>query len=96
MLSMLSVASIAMLVVERASAFVVQLALSVLVWRGVRAGSRAVLPLAIALHALADVPAMLYQIRAVPAVWVEAVYVVLAALLAGLLVKQCRPPRAAA
>ncbi|WP_179404595.1 YhfC family intramembrane metalloprotease [Burkholderia guangdongensis] len=96
MLSTLSVPSIAMLVLERAAALVLQVALSVLMWRGVRAGSRAVLPLAIVLHALADVPAMLYQIRAVPAAWIEAVYFVLAALLVGVLVKLCRPPRAAA
>ncbi|KDB07385.1 protein of unknown function UCP033101 [Burkholderia sp. lig30] len=96
MLSTLSVPSVAMLMLERLAALAIQVALSVLMWRGVRAGSRAVLPLAIALHALADVPAMLYQVRVLSAAWVEAVYFVLAALLVGALVKVCRVSRAAA
>ncbi|CAN0621166.1 putative Uncharacterized membrane protein YhfC [Burkholderia multivorans] len=96
MLSTLSVPSVAMLMLERLAALAIQVALSVLMWRGVRAGSRAVLPLAIALHALADVPAMLYQVRVLSAAWVEAVYFVLAALLVGTLVKVSRASRAAA
>lgn len=96
MLSTLSLPSVAMLLLERGAAFVLQVALSVLMWRGLRAGWRGVLPLAIALHALADAPAMLYQVRLLSAAWVEASYFVLAALLVGVLVKVCRPPRAAA
>ncbi|MGU7784851.1 YhfC family intramembrane metalloprotease [Burkholderia sp. PU8-34] len=96
LLATLSVPSIALLLLERGAAFVLQVALSVLMWRGVRAGRLAVLPLAIVLHALADVPAMLYQVRMLPAAWVEAVYFVLAAVLVGVLVKTCRPSRAAA
>ncbi|MGU7774956.1 YhfC family intramembrane metalloprotease [Burkholderia sp. MR1-5-21] len=96
MLATLSVPSIALLLLERVAAFVLQVALSVLMWRGVRASRLGVLPLAIVLHALADVPAMLYQLRMLPAAWVEAVYFVLAAVLVGVLVKTCRPSRAAA
>jgi uncharacterized membrane protein YhfC len=96
MLSTLSVQSVGLLLLERGAAFVLQVALSLLMWRVMRAGRLGVLPLAIALHALADVPAMLYQVRLLPAAWVEASYFVLAALLVGVLVKVCRPPRAAA
>ncbi|RQS64958.1 DUF2324 domain-containing protein [Burkholderia sp. Bp8963] len=96
MLATLSVPSIALLLLERCAAFVLQVALSVLMWRGVRAGRLRMLPLAIVLHALADVPAMLYQLRMLSAAWVEAVYFVLAAALIGVLVKTCRPARAAA
>ncbi|KWK49916.1 hypothetical protein WT81_29635 [Burkholderia stagnalis] len=96
LLSALSVQSIALLLIERGAAFALQVALSVLMWRGVRAGSRGVLPLAIALHALADVPGMLYQVRMLSGAWVEAIYFVLGAALIGVLVKTSRPARAAA
>ncbi|KWF59389.1 YhfC family glutamic-type intramembrane protease [Burkholderia pseudomultivorans] len=95
MLATLSVPSIALLLLERCASFVLQLALSVLVWRGVRAGRAGVLPLAIVLHALAAAPALLYQVRVLPAAWVEAVYFMLAALLIVALVKTCRPSRTA-
>lgn len=96
MLATLSAQSILLLLLERCSAFVVQLALSVLVWRGVRAGRTGVLPLAIVLHALAVAPALLYQVRVLPAGSLEAVYFVLAAILVAVLAKTCRSPRAAA
>ncbi|WP_175798395.1 YhfC family intramembrane metalloprotease [Burkholderia ambifaria] len=96
MLATLSAQSILLLLLERCAAFVVQLALSVLVWRGVRAGRTGVLPLAIVLHALAVAPALLYQVRVLPAGSLEAVYVVLAAILIAVLVKAGRSPRAAA
>ncbi|MBJ9752306.1 YhfC family intramembrane metalloprotease [Burkholderia cepacia] len=96
MLATLSAQSILLLLLERCAAFVLQLALSVLVWRGVRAGRAGVLPLAIVLHALAAAPALLYQVRVLPAGWVEAAYFVLAALLVVVLVKACRPPQSAA
>ncbi|AJY12795.1 YhfC family intramembrane metalloprotease [Burkholderia dolosa] len=96
MLATLSVPSIVLLLIERCAAFAVQLALSVLMWRGVRAGRARVLPVAIVLHALAAVPALLYQLRVLPAGAVEAVYVVLAAVLVAVLAKTCRPSRAAA
>ncbi|RQS46984.1 YhfC family intramembrane metalloprotease [Burkholderia sp. Bp8986] len=96
MLATLSAQSILLLLIERCAAFAVQLALSVLVWRGVRAGRAGVLPLAIVLHALAAAPALLYQVRVLPAGSLEAVYFVLAAILVAVLVKTCRSPRAAA
>ncbi|CAB3965332.1 YhfC family intramembrane metalloprotease [Burkholderia aenigmatica] len=96
MLATLSAQSILLLLLERCAAFVLQLALSVLVWRGVRAGRAGVLPLAIVLHALAAAPALLYQVRVLPAGWVEAAYFVLAAILVVVLVKACRPSRSAA
>ncbi|WP_334041587.1 YhfC family intramembrane metalloprotease [Burkholderia ambifaria] len=96
MLATLSAQSILLLLLERCAAFVVQLALSVLVWRGVRAGRAGVLPLAIVLHALAAAPALLYQVRVLPPAWVEAGYFVLAAILVAVLVKAGRSPRAAA
>lgn len=96
MLATLSAPSILLLLLERCAGFVVQLALSVLVWRGVRAGRAGVLPLAIVLHALAVAPTLLYQVRVLPAGWLEAVYFVLAAILVVVLVKTCRPQRAAA
>ncbi|CAI8927148.1 MULTISPECIES: YhfC family intramembrane metalloprotease [Burkholderia] len=96
MLATLSAQSILLLLLERCAAFVVQLALSVLVWRGVRAGRAGVLPLAIVLHALAVAPALLYQVRVLPAGSLEAVYVVLAAILVAVLVKAGRSPRASA
>ncbi|MGS0892077.1 YhfC family glutamic-type intramembrane protease [Burkholderia stagnalis] len=96
MLATLSVQSLGLLLLERCAAFVLQLALSVLMWRGVRAGRPGVLPLAIVLHALAASPALLYQVRVLPAAWLESVYFVLAAVLVVVLVKACRPSRAAA
>ncbi|AOK04483.1 YhfC family intramembrane metalloprotease [Burkholderia sp. AU19243] len=96
MLATLSAQSMLLLLIERCASFAVQLALSVLVWRGVRAGRAGVLPLAIVLHALAVAPALLYQVRVLPAGALEAVYFVLAAVLAAVLVKACRPQRAAA
>jgi uncharacterized membrane protein YhfC len=95
MLATLSVPNVVLLLLERVAAFAVQVALSVFVWRGVRAGRAGVLPAAIVLHALAAAPALLYQVRMLPAAWAEAAYFVIAALLTAALVKTCRAPRAA-
>ncbi|KVP20684.1 hypothetical protein WJ86_22885 [Burkholderia multivorans] len=95
MLATLSVPTVVLLLLERVAAFAVQVALSVFVWRGVRAGRAGVLPAAIVLHALAAAPALLYQVRMLPAAWAEAAYFVIAALLTAVLVKTCRAPRAA-
>ena len=66
-------------------------------WSGVACAGRAgVLPLAIALHALAAAPALLYHARVLPAGGVEAAYFVLAAIPVVVLVKACRPSQAAA
>ena len=45
---------------------------------------------------VAATPTLLYQVRVLPAAWVEAAYFVLTAVLVVVLVKTCRPSRAAA
>ncbi|WP_345810720.1 YhfC family intramembrane metalloprotease [Paraburkholderia sp. PREW-6R] len=81
---------------ERVAALVFQIGLSVLMWRGVRAGWRAILPLAIVLHAAVDVPAALFQAQLVPLVAVDGVYAIGALIVAGLLVRTVRRPVVAA
>jgi uncharacterized membrane protein YhfC len=75
---------------ERVAALVFQIGLSVLMWRGLRAGWRGILPLAIALHALVDVPAALFQAQLVPLAAVDAVYALAAVVVVGLLFKTLR------
>jgi len=83
-------------VLERAAAFVFQIALSVLMWRGVRAGSKSILPIAIVAHALIDLPAAMYQARFATLPVVDGLYVVVAIFVAVVLCRNCRPdPRAA-
>ncbi|WP_027803399.1 YhfC family intramembrane metalloprotease [Paraburkholderia dilworthii] len=79
---------------ERVAALVFQIGLSVLMWRGLLAGWRAILPLAIALHALVDVPAALFQAQLVPLAAVDAVYALGALVVVGLLVRIYRRPGA--
>ncbi|MDR8401534.1 MULTISPECIES: YhfC family intramembrane metalloprotease [Paraburkholderia] len=81
---------------ERVAALVFQIGLSVLMWRGLRAGWRGILPLAIALHALVDVPAAMFQAQLVPLAAVDAVYAVGAVIVAGLLFRAFRRPGVAA
>jgi uncharacterized membrane protein YhfC len=81
---------------ERVAALVFQIGLSVLMWRGVRAGWRAILPLAIVLHALVDVPAALFQAQLVPLAAVDAVYALGALVVAGLLFRTFRRTAVAA
>ncbi|QGZ54637.1 YhfC family intramembrane metalloprotease [Paraburkholderia acidiphila] len=76
---------------ERTAAFVFQIGLSVLMWRGVRAGWKGILPLAILAHALIDVPAAMYQARLAPLVVVDALYAVAALVVAVVLFRTCRP-----
>jgi uncharacterized membrane protein YhfC len=80
-------------VLERTAAFVFQIALSVLMWRGVQAGRKAILPIAILVHALIDVPAAMFQARLLPLVAVDALYVSLAIVAAVVLFKTCAPRR---
>lgn len=75
---------------ERAAALVFQIGLSALMWRGVRAGWRGILPLAIVAHALVDVPAALFQARVLPLYAVDGLYAVLAVIVAAVLVKLFR------
>jgi uncharacterized membrane protein YhfC len=92
LLASLSVPMAVVFTLERTAALVFQIALSVLMWRGVRAGWRGILPLAIAAHALIDVPAALYQARLLPLLAVDGAYVAGALALAGVLFKVCRRP----
>jgi uncharacterized membrane protein YhfC len=81
---------------ERVAALVFQIGLSVLMWRGVRAGWRGILPVAIVLHALVDVPAALFQAQLVPLAAVDAVYALGAVIVAGVLMRTFRRRAAAA
>jgi uncharacterized membrane protein YhfC len=74
----LTPAAAGVFILERGAALVFQIGLSVLMWRGVRAGSAAVLPLAIAVHALLEVPAALSQTQALPLAVVDTIYVLIA------------------
>ena len=74
-------------VLERVAALVFQIGLSVLMWRGVRAGSRAILPIAIAAHAMIDVPAAMSQAGMLPLVTVDVIYAVAALAVAALLIR---------
>jgi uncharacterized membrane protein YhfC len=96
MLATLSVQSITVMVLERVAALAFQVLLSVLMWRGVRAGKHWILPLLIIVHPLGDLPSILYNLGAVPFGWMIAGYVLIAALPALWLVRQCRPAAAAA
>ncbi|MGF6509571.1 YhfC family intramembrane metalloprotease [Paraburkholderia sp. 32] len=80
---------------ERVAALVFQIGLSVLMWRGVRAGSRGILPLAIGVHALIDVPAAMTQAWLLPLAAADTIYAVAAVFVAGLLIRIYRRPAAA-
>jgi uncharacterized membrane protein YhfC len=86
-LASLSPQTAGIFVLERAASLVLQIGLSVLMWRGVRAGWRGILPLAIAAHALVEVPAALFQAKLLPLVAVDGLYALLALIVAGVLVK---------
>jgi uncharacterized membrane protein YhfC len=90
-LASLSPQMVGIFVLERMAALVFQIGLSVLMWRGVRAGWRAILPLAIVVHALVDLPAVLYQVRVLPLYAVDGLYALLAVLVVAVLVKLFRP-----
>ncbi|MFL9906392.1 YhfC family intramembrane metalloprotease [Paraburkholderia sp. RL17-337-BIB-A] len=81
---------------ERVAALVFQIGLSVLMWRGVRAGWRGILPLAIVLHALVDVPAALFQAQLVPLAAVDGAYAAGAVIVASVLFRVFRRPAVAA
>ncbi|WP_153100261.1 YhfC family intramembrane metalloprotease [Paraburkholderia hayleyella] len=83
-------------VLERLAALVFQIGLSVLMWRGVRAGWRGVLPLAIVVHALIDVPAAMVQARLLPLIAADALYVLGALGVAGWLIRLYRRQRQSA
>ena len=81
LLASLSLPTAALFALERTAALVFQVALSMLMWRGLRAGWRWVLPVAIAAHALIDVPAALFQARLLPLVAVDGLYAIAALVL---------------
>ena len=86
-LASLSPQTAGIFVLERAASLVLQIGLSVLMWRGVRAGWRGILPLAIAAHALVELPAALFQAKLLPLAAVDGLYALLALIVAGVLVK---------
>jgi len=75
--------------VERIAAMLIQFTLTLVVWYAVRQRRFAIVVLAILLHALADLPAALYQVHVLPIAVTEAVYAVVAVLLAA----TCWPPQ---
>lgn len=84
-LASLSPGTAGLFVLERVAALVFQIGFSVLMWRGVRARWRAILPVAIAAHALVDLPAVMSQARMLPLVAVDAIYAVAAVVVATVL-----------
>jgi uncharacterized membrane protein YhfC len=86
-LASLSPQTAGIFVVERAASLVIQIGLSVLMWRGVRAGWRGILLLAIVAHALVEVPAALFQARLLPLAAVDGLYALLALIVAGVLIR---------
>jgi uncharacterized membrane protein YhfC len=86
-LASLSPLTAAIFLLERVAALAFQIGLSVLMWRGVRAGWHAILPLAIVAHALVDVPAALFQAGVLPLYAVDGLYALLAVIVAAVLVR---------
>jgi uncharacterized membrane protein YhfC len=87
LLASLSPAIAGVFMLERVAALVFQIGLSVLMWRGVRAGWRAILPVAIVAHALIDVPAAMSQAGLLSLVTVDAIYAVAALAVAAVLIR---------
>jgi uncharacterized membrane protein YhfC len=81
--------------IERTAAFIFQMGFSVLMWRGVRAGWRGILPLTIVVHALIDMPAAMYQARMLALPVVDGTYAVLAIAVAIVLWRVCHSKRVA-
>lgn len=86
----LSPVSAGIFVIERASAFVLQLGFSALMWQMLRERSRHALPFLIAAHALVGLPAALFQARLVPLFAADAVYLALGVFVAVGLVRYYR------
>jgi uncharacterized membrane protein YhfC len=86
----LSPVSAGIFVVERASAFVLQLGFSALMWQMLRERSRHALVFLVAAHALVGLPAALFQARLVPLIAADAVYLVLGVIVTVALVRYYR------
>ena len=74
---------------ERVAAMLIQFTLPLVVWHAVRQRRFVIVVLAVLLHALADLPAALYQVHVLPLAVTEAIYAVAAVLLAA----TCWPPQ---
>jgi uncharacterized membrane protein YhfC len=74
---------------ERVAAMLIQFTLTLVVWHAVRQRRFVLVVLAVLLHALADQPAALYQVHVLPLVVTEAIYAIVAVLLAA----TCWPPQ---
>jgi len=74
---------------ERIAAMLIQFTLTLVVWHAVRQRRFVIVVLAVLLHALADLPAALYQVHVLPLAVTEAIYAVIAVLLAA----TCWPPQ---
>ncbi|WP_114810923.1 YhfC family intramembrane metalloprotease [Paraburkholderia kururiensis] len=94
-LASLSPTTAGIFALERLAALAFQIGLSVLMWRGVRAGWRGILPLAVGLHALIDVPAALFQAHVLPLAVVDGGYALAGVAVAGVLAKRVSEARAA-
>jgi uncharacterized membrane protein YhfC len=95
-LATLSPVSSLIFLVERASAFVLQLGFSALMWQLLRERSRHALGVLIAAHALVGLPAALFQARLIPLLAADAVYLVLGVIVAVSLVRYYRGASASA
>ena len=74
---------------ERIAAMLIQFTLTLVVWHAVRQRRFVIIVLAVLLHALADLPAALFQVHVMPLAVTEAIYAVIAVLLAA----TCWPPQ---
>src|SRR5262249_24363280 len=77
----LSLATVASGAAERLIALLIQIALSLLVWRAVERRHLGILALAVALHATIDIPAGLVQAGLIPAFVVEILLLIVGAFL---------------
>ncbi|MEX3630444.1 MAG: YhfC family glutamic-type intramembrane protease [Burkholderia sp.] len=87
----MSASTIVVRVLECLAAFTFQLAMSVLVWRGVQARKRWILPLAIVLHPIGDLPLMAFNAGAIPVSTMVTAYGLMTLILIAALVRWCRP-----
>ncbi len=96
MLVTMSAPTVAVRVLECVAAFAFQLAMSVIVWRGVRARKVWILPLAIVLHPLYDLPLMAFNGGAISVSTMVSLYGLMTTALVAALARWCRPARRAA
>jgi uncharacterized membrane protein YhfC len=94
-LATLSVGGIALAALERVITMLVQIGLSLMVWRAVERRALSYLALAIALHALVDLPAGLFQAGQISSLFAGAPFLLVGAGLAALYVRALPPRRPA-